>query len=1169
MKHKLLILAASMMFSLGASAQSLTATWEKPASPKFTTWAPETTCYLWNVGAQAFWINHQGGNDAPYYGTHAAVNRDKGAEVIFTRTNPGSTAETDLEASTAWEENTYLLVSYVTKFSEKRCAFYTNANDVWTDNNTQANRYWTVVPNGQYIKITGSTLNEVEKGETPAYTSAGYYLGWEQDDDQMCVRFDDPSGEMGPEAVYSTDWAVVSPEEYQEFFRYLVAEELKTAIEDLMTEAGSKVDLNAEAAVYNNTSSTYAELQAAIESVGDKRVEYLASTASEEHPADFTGRLVNADFGAGNISGWTCTFVGQSEQATNIGYQGANYANGEYTISGFIEAWHKSHELGDGKLSQLISKLPAGKYKFTVDIIACDQHKKRTPVTGVELFAIGGEAEAVQECSSADGKPEHYEITFISTGGDIELGLRTVSTTANWIAADNFTLTYYGPVKDDPDMVLLKTEIAKAEAAYPDLDLIYANKDIKDAYSTSLANANDAVTAREGEFKELLKALQKAEADLATSVKDYDNYDKNLKDSFDGKLDILEGFSEDIAGLVSDQLSEWADAYSDESLTSEEINSMSSVITELIKQKTAEELQNNGEDHIGDDISFLLDNNNFDNDFSGWNVTGTSPVFGGKDDQANYGGSMAGTLGELETPTGDTDASGYSGFYLNSGCAERYQAVFNMSQTIKDLPLGAYIFTCQAFSRDDDGNGTIEAVLYANANGKEQKVALPNQLDYASTDMVFRGKDDAWYQDQTTGDGKYVPNGMGAANYHFQHDEDKDGVNDYTVSLNLILSETSDVTVGVKTESAGEWVIFDNFRLIYNGEDPSAFIQMIKDLSTEADDLVTNTENNGGVVGSDAKESINTAKDQGASAGTTSEYIAAIEALRDAIDNAKKSVAAYEKANEALANVDLAINENPEATEEALGEASAVIEKHGDNIANGNYTVEQVEAAIEEMNKAIAALKYPADYTNASDANPVDFTAQITNPSFEGDGTGSLDGWEYYKGGDTKAADNSNSTYTITNADGSYVFNTWNGSAPEGGFYVSQKLSYLPAGTYELKNLMASDANNVITMSVNDIAVDYTMENPKETGEYSSIIFEVKEGDVIEIKASSSTWFKVDNFTLTYYGTESEKEPTTAIDAINSSSDLKNAVIYNVAGQRMNVLQKGINIVNGKKVYVK
>ena len=75
--------------------------------------------------------------------------------------------------------------------------------------------------------------------------------------------------------------------------------------------------------------------------------------------------------------------------------------------------------------------------------------------------------------------------------------------------------------------------------------------------------------------------------------------------------------------------------------------------------------------------------------------------------------------------------------------------------------------------------------------------------------------------------------------------------------------------------------------------------------------------------------------------------------------------------------------------------------------------------------------------------------------------------------------------------------------------------------------------------------------------------------DVIEIKASSSTWFKVDNFTLTYYGTESEKEPTTAIDEINSSSDLKNAVIYNVAGQRMNVLQKGINIVNGKKVYVK
>ena len=45
-----------------------------------------------------------------------------------------------------------------------------------------------------------------------------------------------------------------------------------------------------------------------------------------------------------------------------------------------------------------------------------------------------------------------------------------------------------------------------------------------------------------------------------------------------------------------------------------------------------------------------------------------------------------------------------------------------------------------------------------------------------------------------------------------------------------------------------------------------------------------------------------------------------------------------------------------------------------------------------------------------------------------------------------------------------------------------------------------------------------------------------------------------------------EGEDATGINDLKDAKDLNNAVIYNVAGQRVNKLQKGINIVNGKKV---
>ena len=64
-------------------------------------------------------------------------------------------------------------------------------------------------------------------------------------------------------------------------------------------------------------------------------------------------------------------------------------------------------------------------------------------------------------------------------------------------------------------------------------------------------------------------------------------------------------------------------------------------------------------------------------------------------------------------------------------------------------------------------------------------------------------------------------------------------------------------------------------------------------------------------------------------------------------------------------------------------------------------------------------------------------------------------------------------------------------------------------------------------------------------------------------------WVVVDNFRLRYYG-ESEKEPT-GIGSIaeESNTGMSDNTIYNLLGQKLTRLQKGVNIINGRKVVIK
>jgi hypothetical protein len=178
-------------------------------------------------------------------------------------------------------------------------------------------------------------------------------------------------------------------------------------------------------------------------------------SASDENPFDMTGVIVNPDFETGDASGWTYAF----ENVTNIGFQNnATYENTDdegnvASISNFIEGWRNGVAIGDGSLEQTIYALPEGTYTLEADIIANAQYRSDSGSViaedgeGIFLFADEkGAGKSSISVATLNGMPLHFALTFAKTSAEsaLTIGLQALNATANWLAADNFVLTYFG-----------------------------------------------------------------------------------------------------------------------------------------------------------------------------------------------------------------------------------------------------------------------------------------------------------------------------------------------------------------------------------------------------------------------------------------------------------------------------------------------------------------------------------------------------------------------------------------------------------------------------------------------------------------------------------------------------------------------------------------------------
>lgn len=155
----------------------------------------------------------------------------------------------------------------------------------------------------------------------------------------------------------------------------------------------------------------------------------------------------------------------------------------------------------------------------------------------------------------------------------------------------------------------------------------------------------------------------------------------------------------------------------------------------------------------------------------------------------------------------------------------------------------------------------------------------------------------------------------------------------------------------------------------------------------------------------------------------------------------------------------------------------------------------------------------------------VSYTYAIINPSFE---FGNTLGWDATFAGDTGVKENSNSTYTMSGCDGTYLFNTWQDGR---GTILSQTIPNLPAGHYRLRATVAADQGNYVYFEANGQKSEaIKIERAKENGQVVSFDFDVAENTTevtISIRGGNSdgsyddfggNWYKVDKFELTRHG---------------------------------------------------
>lgn len=237
-----------------------------------------------------------------------------------------------------------------------------------------------------------------------------------------------------------------------------------------------------------------------------KKVKEEMASASDDDPYDATSFIVNPDLSIGKADGWTVMALGQ-----NNGYQdNSTYTNGDASLNQFIECWRPGAILSDGTIEQTTAAtLPAGTYTLGADINAKWQNDATVAIEGLVLFVSDAEGKTNSTLlDTQDASPKHFDVTFkLDKESVITLGVMAKSTNANWLAADNFKLTYYGTAsaKEESGDAGDANAIEGVEEAAPAAKTIVAIYNAAGAQISTLQPGINIVKYADGTTKKIFK----------------------------------------------------------------------------------------------------------------------------------------------------------------------------------------------------------------------------------------------------------------------------------------------------------------------------------------------------------------------------------------------------------------------------------------------------------------------------------------------------------------------------------------------------------------------------------------------------------------------------------------------------------------------------------------
>ncbi|WP_027454767.1 hypothetical protein [Xylanibacter brevis] len=1157
---KLFVLTALSLSATGATAAIVNGERQKPEVPQeFTEFAEGDTLYMYNVGSKMFF---RGGND---YDTRASVG-EKGFKVTFTRTDEGVELRDSVEKHKKW------MATFVIKDAGN--------NNIFVDNDGEANRYWTVTEVKGAYRISNDTKTEI----------AGMYLGWNGHADDTRLYFFDPE-ELGDTA--SIDWKFMTREVYQAYENsiavFLKAQDLKTQL-----DAAKEKNLNVadQEAVYLNESATMEQLEEAINQVKAIIAKAAEDAASVAKPVDLTSSIVNPNFDGHVSTGWKGT--------------APNWGNGDQNLSEVAEHYNK-----DFDTYQELADMPKGVYMLSANGFyrnaadGWDEYKNGTNKFA-KLYAVADEKEVSQPLTSRwsclntqpmagatdfgntasevnvlEGDVTYYapndpaaarlyfekgfyqnNLFFSVDGGSVKLGVKKTEDNSgnDWTVFDNFKLTYFGNKAEAYQYWL--TEAIKNGNQYD------KNTQCTESYLEAYENAAVGATAStRDEVLAKLAAIKSIEDSLIANI----NLWKDLAALYTEAEAVQtdKNISADWKEDLQDEMADVYDAQRRHELNNAEIRDLIAEFADIISETKK---------HLapGTDCTYYLKNADFQKGTQDWNGFGTK--------QPTTGGSP-------------------------NICAEAYDTKFDIYQELKNAPVGVYEIEVQSFFRLKRaqeaydlylaGNQIAPGVVYMNQAETPLKCVFDEPVldGILGTDPVtqepikYTGSTDQfnnnWYpNDMTTGAEAFA-----AGMYK-------------TSAFGLVAKDGDPMRIGVKGDCTGpNWAIFDNFKLTYH-EYKADVVQSA--MQSALNDL--NTAIEGKAYGKNVKDSVTLIAKAAVEADPQDgkALFAILTEVYDLNERAKTSVALFEKLTTAKTSL-ASLLENP-INEAAANDAALLCDEIQGKINQSNLTDAGAEAYLLKISEMMTKVNTPP-YEEASDENPVPMTSLIQTPGFEKIEnevkSNSIEGWENATG------------YNFGNDDkqkGAYALEFYQKT-----FDMYQDIIGLPNGTYEVgvqlfnriggfdndyeefvKNPKAAQAylyavSGGKTSSApavcatagaltNDPAIanesSYTAEGttyymPNDMvscGQFfdmnlykTSLIVKVTENKLrIGVKKPeqiSNDWVLLDNFTLTYFGENSQKEASDDVAGINTINVRgAKSEFFTLDGRKTNAAQKGIFI---------